>query len=64
MNHLTHIWQLVVRHEQLFYTSRQVPQCMQQWGGLSYVFRLLNSVYCVIPACPPQVIVSFAENTL
>ena len=22
MNHLTHIWQLVVRHEQLFYTSR------------------------------------------
>ncbi|KAL0051806.1 hypothetical protein WJX82_002492 [Trebouxia sp. C0006] len=28
MNHLTHIWQLVVRHEQLFYTSRAqfVPQ--------------------------------------
>ena len=22
MNHLTHIWQLVVRHEQLFYASR------------------------------------------
>lgn len=22
MNHLTHIWQLVVRHEHLFYTSR------------------------------------------
>ena len=37
MNHLTHIWQLVVRHEQLFYTSRQVPQCMQQWDGLTLI---------------------------
>ena len=50
MNHLTHIWQLVVRHEQLFYNSRQVPlTCTGLQNTITQ--RCSSLVYTLVGCC-------------